>query len=175
MAKYIIEVPDNTQWIQWMNVSEKDGSACFDYKAPEDLTPYVRSESYIDGLKKGQNEVWEFVRMFSCLGNRAISEIGDDKNTTDPLGLIEKYSYQETKTRYESWKAEKDKICVGDEVCYVEDHQKKIVVTNTYSDGFDAIDNNGNLYINRHPAMWKKTGRHFDEVEELLKKMGDEK
>lgn len=71
--------------------------------------------------------------------------------------------------------AEKDKIRVGDEVEYVEDHRKKIVVTSTYSDGwFDAIDSNGYLYINRNPVMWKKTGRHFPELIELLKKMKEE-
>ena len=107
MAKYIIDVPDNTQWIQWMNVSEKDGSACFDYKAPEDLTPYVRSESYIDELKKGQNEAWEFVReLIHC--NNGIGMRDDELRSCFGYELYSQVfkhlSYQESKAKFDAWK-----------------------------------------------------------------------
>ena len=56
--KYIIEIPDNTAWIQWVKVSDKDGHVCFDFKDPEDLTPYtepdmekVREEAYQKGYE----------------------------------------------------------------------------------------------------------------------------
>lgn len=54
--KYIIEIPDNTAWLQWVKVSDKDGHVCFDFKDPEDLTPYtepdteqVREEAFKNG------------------------------------------------------------------------------------------------------------------------------
>lgn len=43
--KYIIEIPDNTAWIQWVKVSDKDGHACFESKDPEDLTPYIEPDT----------------------------------------------------------------------------------------------------------------------------------
>lgn len=46
MAKYIIDIPEK-------------GKA---YYTTSDLRPYTASESYIDGLKKGRKEVWEFAR-----------------------------------------------------------------------------------------------------------------
>lgn len=57
MDEFIIELPDNTAWLQWVKVAE-DGTVCFDYKYPEDLTPYtepdleqIRKEAYEDGYK----------------------------------------------------------------------------------------------------------------------------
>ena len=44
--KYIIEIPDNTAWLQWVKVSDKDGHVCFDFKDPEDLTPYIEPDLY---------------------------------------------------------------------------------------------------------------------------------
>ena len=41
--KYIIELKDNTAWLQWVNVVD-DGTVYFDYKYPEDLTPYTEPE-----------------------------------------------------------------------------------------------------------------------------------
>lgn len=61
--KYIIEIPDNTAWLQWVKVSDKDGHVCFDFKDPEDLTPYtepdldaVKKEAYQQGYKDGYNK-----------------------------------------------------------------------------------------------------------------------
>lgn len=118
--------------------------------------------------QKVENEVWEFAKEVR------LKEFIDEEGRLH--GYISSFnSYSEAKAKYEAWKKQKDEIRVGDEVEYVEDHRKKIVVTSTYSDGwFDAIDSNGYLYINRNPVMWKKTGRHFPELIELLKKMGEE-
>lgn len=87
--KYIIEIPDNTAWIQWVKVSDKDGHVCFDFKDPEDLTPYtepdldaIRNEAYEKGVQdtkqhwvdaprscayklgyeNGLNDAWDAVR-----------------------------------------------------------------------------------------------------------------
>ena len=48
--KYIIEIPDNTAWLQWVKVSDKDGHVYFDFKDPEDLTPYIEPD--LDAVKK---------------------------------------------------------------------------------------------------------------------------
>lgn len=42
--KYIIEIPDNTAWLQWVKVSDKDGHVYFDFKDPEDLTLYTEPD-----------------------------------------------------------------------------------------------------------------------------------
>lgn len=64
--KYIIDLPDNTAWLQWVKVADKDGNVYFDSKNPEDLTPYiepdldtVRNEAYQQGYKKCLSELKE--------------------------------------------------------------------------------------------------------------------
>lgn len=52
--KYIIEIPDNTAWLQWVKVSDKDGHVCFDFKDPEDLTPYTEPKK--ESCDKCMNE-----------------------------------------------------------------------------------------------------------------------
>lgn len=52
--KYIIELPENTHWIQWIMESTKDHHPYMDYKQAEDLTPYT--ESNLDAIR---NEAYE--------------------------------------------------------------------------------------------------------------------
>ena len=165
MAKYIIEVPDTTQWIQWMNVSEKDGSACFDYKAPEDLTPYVRSESYIDGLKKGQNDAWKFVVKCLKMDGSDFYKIFD---SCDVLCLTN-LSYQEAKEKYESWKKSKEEIRVGDEVIY-NSRTRAVVLEPETEERYGTILTSKFCTVAVSHDDLEKTGRHFEEVEKLLKK-----
>lgn len=169
MAKYIIDVPDNTQWIQWIKLSEKDGHAYFDYKAPEDLTPYVRSESYIDGLKKGQNDAWEFAKIF-------MDDMGVDDLEVVNGDTIKRYfamTYQEAKDRYGKWKAKKAKIRVGDEVETESGNKACVLYENPDGTQMFVFKADGTA------AWWSKcaihkTGKNHPEVAELLKKMGGE-
>ena len=132
------------------------------------LVPYIEPDQ-----KAIEDEVWQFVRMFSCLGNCAISEIGDDENTTDPLALVEKYSYQQVKSKYEAWLKQKDEIHVGDEVIPRDGTWRGVVVD--VDDGDLTIMGNKGIsacgYKSKH---FSKTGRHFNEVAELLEKMRGE-
>lgn len=184
--KYIIDIPDDRVCDYVGGIHLLIPYAMAGHKGYHDtglnLTPYTEpSQKAIDlqhahdienvarmNYSKGTEEAWEFAKKVRL------------EVFTDEEGRLRGYisgfdSYSEAKTKYEERLKQKEGIHVGDEVEYVEDHRKKIVVTSTYSDGwFDAIDSNGYLYINRNPVMWKKTGRHFPEFIELLKKMGEE-
>lgn len=170
MGKYIIDVPDEGKYrLGQAYIFANDGERIAVSCNLADLTPYTEPDK-----EQIENEVWGFASMLMNMHHDVAEDIYWSMNGGKGIEVAAEMTYQEAKAKYEKWKAEMAEIRVGDEVCYVEDHQKKIVVTNTYSDGFDAIDNNGNLYIRRNPAMWKNTGRHFDEIEELLKKMGED-
>lgn len=61
--KYIIELPENTHWIQWIMEGTKDHHPYMDYKQVEDLTPYtepdleqVRKEAYEKGYETAKHE-----------------------------------------------------------------------------------------------------------------------
>jgi len=171
-VKYIIDIPDEYE-NDYISMSPLLGKE-FCYPLRNMNKTYViptglKIEQYTETDRKAiEDEVWKFAKKVR------LKEFFDDNHNLHPyLDCFD--SYQDAKAKHEELKKQKDEIRVGDEVEYVEDHRKKIVVTSTYSDGwFDAIDSNGYLYINRNPVMWKKTGRHFPELIELLKKMGEE-
>ena len=51
--KYIIDLPDNCSWGQWVMTSDKDGHAFFDFKQPRDLTPL--DNELEEAFQKGYN------------------------------------------------------------------------------------------------------------------------
>lgn len=64
--KYIIELPENTHWIQWLMEGTEDHHPYMDFKSVEDLTPYtepdlkrVRKEAYDKGYHDGHNVCYE--------------------------------------------------------------------------------------------------------------------
>jgi len=63
---------------------------------------------------------------------------------------------------------------IGDEIAFHHDERPDtvVVITHIGKDGFvDGIDAKGTVYVRKNPERWTKTGRHFHEVEILLKKM----
>ena len=48
--KYIIELPENTHWIQWIMEETKDHQPYMDFKQVEDLTPYTEPD--LDAIRK---------------------------------------------------------------------------------------------------------------------------
>ena len=168
MAKYIIDVPDNKEY-EYVNdektflripisLGENETKSI---SAPTFLrmTPYTEPDR-----KAIEDEVWDFSMKTDFAW---ISEVGDK-----PLG---DYSYQEAKAKYEAWKAEKakkDEIRIGDEVIY---HGNKYVVGYVGVDEvYHIVSRNWMRVVVQGDYQIFKTGRHFPEVAELKKKMGEE-
>ncbi len=64
--KYIIELPENTHWVQWIMEGTEDHHPYMDFKSVEDLTPYtepgleqIRKEAYDNGYHDGCNACYE--------------------------------------------------------------------------------------------------------------------
>ena len=117
-----------------------------------------------------EDEVWEFATTCTKM---------DGSDSVDVFGgfsvdSFTKYSYQEAKVKYEEWKKQKDEIRVGDEV-ELYDGIKGLV----YIVGEEMLEG---AYLNCDgliPFCWskkdcRKTGKHFDEIAELLKKMKEQ-
>ena len=120
--------------------------------------------------------MWEFVKKIECLTIGETEDCFDIEYDGIPF-VANMFSYQEAKAKYDAWKKEKEEIRVGDEVEY---EDCKFVVTSEIGNKYHGIhSSNGNLvrfgegdYCGKDKC--KKTGRHFDEVEELLEKMRGE-
>lgn len=132
----------------------------------KNLTPYTEPDR-----KDIEDEVWEFVRKCLMMDGSDFVEIFDSYSY---INLLE-YSYQEAKTKFEAWKKKMDEtIHCGDEIISEEDDVKAIML--------DCADYESIYVLTEHGCVerWKdldgvkKTGRHFPEVAELLRKMRGE-
>lgn len=178
--KYIIEIPDDNYdmytynnelripWIlgenstkHWLHTGLK-------------VTPYTEPDH-----KAIEDEVWDFMRFmfqfmdsvdrFKCFGGYVSAN-----------SVVRDMTYQEAKARYDTWKKQKEEIRVGDEVFYLDDPDKeKAVVLRRYQPPqykplVDILCEGGILIKQVVVENLVRTGRHFDEVEELLNKMKEE-
>lgn len=150
-----------------------------------ELTPYDEpSQKAIDlqhahdienvarmNYSKGTEDAWEFVRTITDMTEAQRMQCFGG-TTCD---LDEYYTYQEAKAKYEAWKKKEEEIRVGDEAIPLDAQYDTMVVTKLWTGEYrdewaDIIASDGKLFSFLKTSI-KKTGRHFNEVEELLKKM----
>lgn len=140
----------------------------------KNLTPYTEPDR-----KAIEDEVWEFVKkMEHEIPVCYLMDIYGDESE-----IYQNFTYQEAKTKYEAWKKKKEEIRVGDEVEQITASGNpvgfKCVVTKIVNDEIlRGITQTGEgvTCSSQIKRWWRKTGRHFPEVEELLKKIkGKEK
>ena len=173
--KYIIDIPSEFL-LKDDGYSFSDGNSYCITGNLSKLTPYI------EPVRKAiEDRVWEFIR--TCLAMDAFDFV-DAFDSCSYINLL-KYSYQEAKAKYEAWLKQKDdihkdEIHVGDEVIAkanmkdaLGNFYEPFVITGMLSCmvvGFGKKYKYHSMGINDVV----KTGRHFDEVEVLLKKIGSE-
>lgn len=64
-------------------------------------------------------------------------------------------------------------ICVGDEVRYVNSDRTFVVSHVDPSGLINGFNARGDMFADKNPLRWMKTGRHFPEMAELLAKIGE--
>lgn len=170
--KYIIDIPDDTviaegdRYVLGLPVNMGSEERLF----PTDilLTPYVERPD----RKAIEDEVWELARKIERMTVGEIEDCFDEVYEGDPF-VVSSLSYQEAKAMYGAWKKDKDEdeIHIGDEVEY---DDIRFIVTGLIGDrayGFKYPCDYDDVGEYCDVDMLTKTGRHFDEVAELLKKM----
>lgn len=128
-----------------------------------ELTPYLGTnswgkawiEGYKEGLEAGRNDAWNFAKNLLNYTNK------DWKNLMN-------CSYQEAKDMYEKWEKEKNEIQIGDEV-KDKDLGDKGIVTCILATRCDVLWFDGSVSEDVLMSDLCKTGKHFDEIQNLLK------
>ena len=178
MAKYIVDVPDAA--VEFMDgemifsiepkIRDLEGMHYVVRIAKEDVTSYTEPDR-----KAIEDEVWELADYMCRMGVQERDLCFGFQSTTEVTANL---SYQEAKSKFEAWLKQKDEIRVGDEVEYECNGRVRFVVLGIVgrtAHGFkypcDCYDAGEYCDIDE----LTKTGRHFDEVEELIKKMRGEK
>ena len=73
--KYIIELPENTHWIQWIMEGTKDHHPYMDFKQIEDLTPYTEPD--LDAIRKeAYDKAFEDAEQVAESGKKAMYQKG---------------------------------------------------------------------------------------------------
>ena len=120
------------------------------------------------GYEDGLNAAWECIRKIWSMSAYERAEIFHDKNCV--LEHTASQAIQMIKEYEEKGKTD-DEIKVGDEV----DHDGlKSVVVKVWQDCVCTISQVGTTLSYTDKSVLKKTGRHFDEIEELLKQLQGE-
>ena len=181
--KYIIELPENTHWIQWIMEGTKDHHPYMGFKQVEDLTPYtepdmeqVRKEAYKEGreagIKDGMCEAWEAarkvtqVREYGGYGDCLEEVFGRHRVSWDVFD----YSASEAIEKIRQYEQEKEeRIQVGDEI-ETPSGLKGYVVNFTDDELVHYVSSEGRFGTMGMSAV-SKTGRHFPEIAEVLQKM----
>lgn len=143
----------------------------------------ITDKAYYDGYDKGAFEAWECAREISLLDSNFAS-VEEVKNILKVFGtdniynILHHYTPQGAIKCLKDYKEkQEDEIKVGDEV-YNLDPENKRIVTSIYVDergNKQAVQmvHNGKYGCDRIETL-TKTGRHFDEIKNVLRKMRDE-
>ena len=164
MAKYIIDIPDSFVDIKNGLHIPMDKTGNFRIDTGITLTPYTEPDR-----KAIEDEVWEFVRIITDMTEKQRIECFGGKS----CDLDEYWTYQDAKAKYEAWKKQKDEICVGDEVIYNSRTRAVVLKPETKEKYGTILTSEFDTIVVTHDEL-EKTGRHFPEIAELLKKMKEE-
>ena len=131
---------------------------------------YFNSEVWMNGYEKGfyagRNDAWNFAKKLLNYTNKDWEDLMN-------LLLVSNCSYQEAKEMYEKWEKEKNEIQIGDEV-KDKDLEDKGIVTFVSATRCDVLWFDGSVSKEVPMSDLCKTGRHFDEVKDFLKKIKEE-
>ena len=115
-----------------------------------------------------ENEVWELA---NYMGRMSLTERDLCFGFPLPQEVTMNLSYNEAKSKFEAW-LEQNEIHIGDEV--VDKDGYKGIVTYIECELCDVLWDDGSVTEDNNKKQFFKTGRHFDEVEELLGKIKGE-
>ena len=174
--KYIIDIPSSQEYSydkDFKSLDLKFHDDNFSGMTRFDAEPYTEPDR-----ETIENKVWELAD-YMCRMSQT------EKNLcfgfSYPSEVTTNLSYQEAKSLFEKWMKSENEIHVGDEVVFEMafgnglDNNMKAVVLDQAAKGEEwcVLTENGCVETHDEEDLCK-TGRHFDEVAELLEKMRGE-
>lgn len=150
--KYIIELPDE------LAEATKE---YWDKTVGLPLEPYTEPNSIED--------VWQFLAFL--IDGMDSDEKYECFGMSNSYRIVSTMSYQEAKDKYNKWLKQRNEIKVGDEVTDKDGYKGIATFVYTGCGLFDVLWDDGSVTEDVDKKDFFKTGRHFPEVVELLKKM----
>lgn len=167
MKRYIavIEIDDDEEIVGDANISYTYRSNGTNYGTDESVELKAEGEgqrmkTYEDGL----NEAWEAARKVVCDNNYNYEELGNIFDTISIDAILSDYTASEVIDKIKNH----EEIKIGDEV--IDSIGKKSVVLRVHGEYITVIEYDG-VASRWKKESFKKTGRHFPQIEEVLKQM----
>ena len=170
MAKYIIDIPEDrigdfvgsTHLLMPYTMAGHMGH----HDTGLELTLYTEPDR-----KTIEDEVWEFVRIITDMTEKQRIECFGGAS----CDLDEYLTYRDAKAKYEEWRKRKDEIHEYDEIISEVPDNKAIIVCIDIWGQWHCINADGSFMVEiNQQGYWKKTGRSFPELGDVLKKMREE-
>lgn len=170
--KYIIELEDEPMIANSFHQEADElwkakgfNSLVFDKCGLDKLTPYTELDRSVI-----EDEVWGVCKKLISMSENEVSDMmGCMTNFGEVMYNV---PYQEAKAKYEAWRAERDEIRVGDEVEEIALNMRGIVTW--IGDASCSVMWDDGRPSTEFQKELRRTGRHFDEVEELLEKIKED-
>ena len=141
-------------------------SLVFDQNGLDKLTPYTETDR-----EAIEDEVWEFVRIITDMTEKQRIECFGGAS----CDLDEYWTYRDAKARYEKWRKKKDEIHEYDEIISEASDNKATIVRIDGWGRWHCINADGSFMVEiNQQGCWRKTGRSFPELGDVLKKMREE-
>ena len=122
-----------------------------------------------EAYQKGLEAAWECIKKIQDMPKDVRVEIFDSWST---YNIIQNHTGYEVMTKIKAYEEQKDKIRVWDEVVY-HDGTKAITLDVSLNDVWSVITEN-ECVEEWSVDKFKKTGRHYDQITEVLKMMRGE-
>jgi len=132
----------------------------------------AKQEGYNEGLENARQVILKLLGINSI----EYARIFNDTDMYYTKIILEHYSIKEIESKIRAYEEDKqaEEIKVGDEVCRKDRIDCTVVITGLLKEGrANAINFQGSSYIVKL-TEYERTGRHFDEVVQLLDKLNEE-
>ena len=126
----------------------------------------------MEGYQKGLSDAWDAARKIclnECDGGMTPTEVNKIFGVGFYRDALLEYSASEAIEKIRQYEQEKEEIQLWNEV--INGRNFKGTVTGIEDNGMLTIFCQDGTWIRSHARYWKKTGRHFPEIAEVLKKM----
>ena len=151
----------------------------------ERMSPYTKMENlfFSEDYQRGFENGLKLSRNLACMNYNELEEANIVQNwwegDFDNFRIVaEKYRRWKSRKEKNIEDEDKNKFCIGDEVKFKSGSGGRFVIYNISSDGNlygSGISGEGRKtsWSELNPDYVFKTGRHFDEVEEMLEKLNE--
>lgn len=142
------------------------------FKAGKESEAIAIQDGY---YQRGLDDAWEAARKIMCNGGLKLSELSQIFGMTSFTDIFHSFSGSEAIEKIRQYeeqkKSEEEEIKVGDEV-YISDRNYTYIVTSVKE--YASFFSQNGKWGNEHKSNLTKTGRHFDQIAEVLKQMQEE-